>query len=207
MSKAFQKSKNYQNLTTESGLKQRFTKPDFWPHGRAIGIYEKSENFNSLWQTLFELCRKTTEGGDLFDSSPSRNRFKVARTNHNGPSISLLLFGLNEISKLFLRKLINFQIRIPFKGDNLISILRVSKGILLARYFRPCNVLSILRDSAQFCTFPGNTRTDACNSAQRNSNWKPFFSSDTMKKEIVRIYLFSIRNNDDIFFIIFQITC
>ena len=63
MSKDFQKSKNYQNLTTESGLKQRFTKPDFRPHGRSIGIYEKSENFNSLWQTLFELCRKTTEGG------------------------------------------------------------------------------------------------------------------------------------------------
>ena len=137
MSKAFQKSKNYQNLTTESGLKQRFTKPDFWPHGRAIGIYEKSENFNSLWQTLFELCRKTTEGGNQFDSPPSRNRVKVARTNHNGPSISLVLFGLNEISKLFLRKLINFQIRIPFKGLIWFQFLGFPRGFYLRAILGP----------------------------------------------------------------------
>ena len=64
-SKAFQKAKNYQNLTTESGSKQRLSlyqekvviqavcvrtqtvdiKPGIRPKGRAMGSNEKSENF------------------------------------------------------------------------------------------------------------------------------------------------------------------
>ena len=80
MSKTFQKAKFYQNLTSGSGSKQRFSllqekqsfrqcawglrqlvlKPGFSPKERAMGLLEKSENFNSLRPILFELCKKTT---------------------------------------------------------------------------------------------------------------------------------------------------
>ena len=83
MSLAFQKAKFYQNLTSESGSKQRFSllqakaviqavwlstqqlvlKPSFRPKGRALGMIEKSENFNSLRPILFELCKKKLQGG------------------------------------------------------------------------------------------------------------------------------------------------
>ena len=36
-------------------------------------MYEKSKNFNSLRPILFELCKKTTGGGQI-DPPPSRNR-------------------------------------------------------------------------------------------------------------------------------------
>jgi len=45
------------------GLRQLVLKPGFRPKGRALGIYEKSENFNSLRPIHFELCKKTTGGG------------------------------------------------------------------------------------------------------------------------------------------------
>ena len=35
-------------------------KPGFRPKGRALGMWEKSENFNSLRPILFELRKKTT---------------------------------------------------------------------------------------------------------------------------------------------------
>ena len=80
MSKAFQKAKFYQNLTSGSGSKQRFSllqekaviqavclrtqlKPSFRPKGRALGMQEKSENFNSLRPILFELCKKKLQRG------------------------------------------------------------------------------------------------------------------------------------------------
>ena len=51
-------------------------KPGFRPKGRAIGIKEKSENFNSLRPILFELLKKKTTGKGQFDPPPSRNRVK-----------------------------------------------------------------------------------------------------------------------------------
>ena len=85
MSKAFQKAKFYQNLTSGSGSKQRLfcyrkkqssrqcagglrqlvLKPGFRPKGRALGMQEKSENFNSLRPILFETCKKKLQGGDV----------------------------------------------------------------------------------------------------------------------------------------------
>ena len=53
MSKAFQKAKFYQNSTSGSGSKQRFS----LLQEKAV-IQEKSENFNSLRPILFELCKK-----------------------------------------------------------------------------------------------------------------------------------------------------
>jgi len=41
-----------------AGLRQLVLKPSFKPKGRALGMYEKSENFNSLRPILFELCKK-----------------------------------------------------------------------------------------------------------------------------------------------------
>ena len=38
-----------------------FKKPGFRLNGNAMGIKEKSENFNGLRQILFEACKKTTE--------------------------------------------------------------------------------------------------------------------------------------------------
>ena len=40
------------------------------PKGRAMGIQEKSENFNSLRPILFELCKKKTTGGGQIDPPP-----------------------------------------------------------------------------------------------------------------------------------------
>ena len=42
-----------------------FTKGKEVREGRALGIYEKSENFNSHRPMLFELCKKTTGGGEV----------------------------------------------------------------------------------------------------------------------------------------------
>ena len=87
------KAKFYQNLTTESGSKKRFSllqekssvpknrqlvlKPGFRSKGRALGMQEKSENFNSLRPILFELCKKKiTTGGGKIDPPPSTNRVK-----------------------------------------------------------------------------------------------------------------------------------
>jgi len=39
-------------------------------------MQEKSENFNSLRPILFELCKKTTGGGQI--DPPSRNRVKIS---------------------------------------------------------------------------------------------------------------------------------
>ena len=68
------------NLTAESGSKQWFSllqcawglrqlvfKPGFRPKGRVLGIYEKSENFNSLRPILIELCKKKLQGGGQID--------------------------------------------------------------------------------------------------------------------------------------------
>ena len=49
------------------GLRQLVLKPGFRPKGRALGIYEKSENFNSLRPILFELCKKKLQGGGQID--------------------------------------------------------------------------------------------------------------------------------------------
>jgi hypothetical protein len=92
MSKAFQKAKFYQNLTSGSWSKQRFSllqekshsgsvpaglrqlvlKPSFKPKGRALGMYEKSENFNSLRPILFELCKKNYKGGGQIAPPPQQ---------------------------------------------------------------------------------------------------------------------------------------
>ena len=45
------------------GLRQLLLKPGFRSKGRAMGMLEKSENFNSLRPILFELCKKTTGWG------------------------------------------------------------------------------------------------------------------------------------------------
>ena len=82
MSKAFQKAKNYQNLATESGSKQRFSllqekvlrqcarglrqlgkKPGFIPKGRAMAIQEKYKNVYSLRPILLELCEQNYRVG------------------------------------------------------------------------------------------------------------------------------------------------
>jgi len=80
MSWAFKKN-NYQNLTTESGSKQKFNllqekvviqavclrtqaaciKSSYRRKGRTKNILKKSENFNSLRPILFEICKKTTK--------------------------------------------------------------------------------------------------------------------------------------------------
>ena len=57
------------------GLRQLVLKPGFRPKGRALGMQEKSENFNSLRPILFELCKKNTRGGVKL-ITPSRNRVK-----------------------------------------------------------------------------------------------------------------------------------
>ena len=57
------------------GLRQLVLKPGFRPKGRALGMYEKSENFNSLRSILFELCKKNYRGGSNWPP-PSRNRVK-----------------------------------------------------------------------------------------------------------------------------------
>ena len=43
----------------------------------ALGIKEKSENFNSLRQILFELCKLQGGGGVKLTPPPSRNRVNV----------------------------------------------------------------------------------------------------------------------------------
>ena len=45
------------------GLRQLVLKPGFRPKGRALGMKEKSENFNSLRPILFELCKNNYRGG------------------------------------------------------------------------------------------------------------------------------------------------
>ena len=78
----FPKAKFFQNVTSESGSKQRFSllrkkklvlKPGFRLKWRALGMQEKSENFNSLRPILFELCKKNYRGGVKLTPS-SRNR-------------------------------------------------------------------------------------------------------------------------------------
>ena len=68
------KTKNYQNLTTESGSKQKFNivtrksshsgsvpEDSYRRKGRTKNILKKSENFNSLRPILCEICKKTTK--------------------------------------------------------------------------------------------------------------------------------------------------
>ena len=43
-------------------IRQLVKKPGFRPKGRAVGTWEKSENFDSLRPILFELCKKQTTG-------------------------------------------------------------------------------------------------------------------------------------------------
>jgi len=57
------------------GLRQLVLKPGFKPKGRALGMYEKSENFNSLRPILSELCKKNYRG-DQIAPPLSRNRVK-----------------------------------------------------------------------------------------------------------------------------------
>ena len=45
------------------GLRQLVLKPGFRPKRRALGMKEKSENFNSLRPMLFKLCKKKLQGG------------------------------------------------------------------------------------------------------------------------------------------------
>ena len=52
-------------------------KPGFRPKGRALGIKEKSENFNSLRPILFELCKKTSGGGAKLTPPPAGMGFKT----------------------------------------------------------------------------------------------------------------------------------
>ena len=47
------------------GLRQLVLKPGFRPKERALGMLEKSENFNSLRLILYELCKITTGGVKL----------------------------------------------------------------------------------------------------------------------------------------------
>ena len=58
------------------GLRQLVLKSGFRPKGRALGIWEKSENFNSLRPILFELCKKNYRGGFKLTPPPRRNRVK-----------------------------------------------------------------------------------------------------------------------------------
>ena len=58
------------------GLRQLVLKPGFRPKGRALGILEKSANFNSLRPIIFELCKKKLQGGSNWPPPPSRNRVK-----------------------------------------------------------------------------------------------------------------------------------
>ena len=53
------------------GLRQLVLKPGFRPKGRALGIYEKSENFNSLRPILFELCKKNYRRGSNWPPPPA----------------------------------------------------------------------------------------------------------------------------------------
>ena len=46
--------------------------PGFRPNGRALGIYEKSENFNSLRPTLFELSKKIAP-------PPNQQKYRVKK--------------------------------------------------------------------------------------------------------------------------------
>ena len=52
---------------------QLVLKPGFWPKGRALGMLEKSENFNSLRPILFELCKKNYRGGQI-DPPPQQEQ-------------------------------------------------------------------------------------------------------------------------------------
>ena len=59
------------------GLRQLVLKPGFRPKGRALGMKEKSENFNSLRPILFESCKKKLQGGVKLTHPPSTNRVKA----------------------------------------------------------------------------------------------------------------------------------
>ena len=66
-------------------------KPGFRPKGRALGMQEKSENFNSLRPILFELCKKKLQGGQT-DPNPSRNRVNPIsgfRMNERPPTLTV----------------------------------------------------------------------------------------------------------------------
>ena len=47
----------------KQSFRQLVLKLGFRPKGRALGMQEKSENFNSLRPILFELCKKNYRGG------------------------------------------------------------------------------------------------------------------------------------------------
>ena len=66
------------------GLRQLVLKPGFMPKGWALGMKEKSENFNSLRPILFELCKNNYRGGQI-DPPPAGVGLKciiVNRTCH-----------------------------------------------------------------------------------------------------------------------------
>ena len=52
----YRKNKSFRQCAW--GPRQLVLKPGFRPKGRALGILEKSEKFNSLRPILFELCKK-----------------------------------------------------------------------------------------------------------------------------------------------------
>ena len=57
------------------GLRQLVLKPSFRPKRRALGMKEKSENFN---QNFLSYVKKTTGGGVKLTHPPSKNRVKSA---------------------------------------------------------------------------------------------------------------------------------
>ena len=57
------------------GLRQLVLKPGFRPKGRALGMLEKSENFNSLRPILYELCKKNYRGGGQIFAKEFERKF------------------------------------------------------------------------------------------------------------------------------------
>ena len=79
-----------------------FKKPGFRLNGNAMGIKEKSENFNGLRQILFEACKKTTEVKLIFPP-PSRNRVKLntAKIRFTPQKSWIFMSIMNEIKVFY----------------------------------------------------------------------------------------------------------
>ena len=80
------------------GLRKLVLKPGFRPKRRALGMKEKSENFNSLRPILFELCKKNYRGGSTWPP-PSRNRVKTWNELSNF-LLTFLNFSLTKLERL-----------------------------------------------------------------------------------------------------------
>ena len=65
------------------GLRQLVLKPGFRPKRRALGILEKSENFNSLRPILFELCKQNYRGGSNWPP-PQLSNFPILKSLQPG---------------------------------------------------------------------------------------------------------------------------